>query len=102
MAYLVLQGDHGPAARLTWSGESAAAISERMSILNAYYAPPETLARLYPSITPVNTFRIIMGEMFDSPVNLLPDKSYFAPTSSPYDFVDVSETMVDARRLSRN
>jgi hypothetical protein len=40
--------------------------------------------------------------MFDSPVNLLPDKSYFARDSSPYDFVDVSETMVDARRLSRN
>lgn len=99
---IILQGDHGPAARLTWSGESAEAMTERMSILNAYYAPPETLARLYPSITPVNTFRIIMGAMFDSPVNLLPDKSYFAPYASPYDFVDVSETMVDVSRLARN
>ena len=99
---IILQGDHGPDARLTWSGESAEAMTERMSILNAYYAPPETLARLYPSITPVNTFRIIMGAMFDSPVNLLPDNSYFAPYASPYDFVDVGETMVDASRLARN
>ena len=43
-----------------------------------------------------------MSEMLESPVNLLPDKSYFAPYSSPYDFVDVSETMVDARSLRRN
>lgn len=99
---IILQGDHGPDARLTWSGESAEAMTERMSILSAYYAPPETLARLYPSITPVNTFRIIMSAMFDSPVNLLPDKSYFAPYASPYDFVDVGETMVDASRLARN
>ena len=99
---IVLQGDHGPAAKLTWSGDSAEAITERMSILNAYYGPPETVARFYPSITPVNTFRIIMGDMFGAPVNLLPDKDYYASYSSPYDFVDVSGTRADTGRLSRN
>ena len=87
---IILQGDHGPNLTMNWSAPSRTAINERMSILNAYWVPPDIRARLYPTITPVNTFRIILNRYFGGPAELLPDRSFFSPYVSPYDFSDVS------------
>lgn len=75
---IVLQGDHG-----TWSSRFEAGVSkdtvaaERMSILNAYLVPDPVRDLLYPSITPVNTFRVIERGLFDGSVELLPDESWY-------------------------
>jgi hypothetical protein len=61
---IVLQGDHG------LENEN------RLTILNAYYLPENGSAGLYPSITPVNTFRYIFNTYFDGQYELLPDTSY--------------------------
>jgi hypothetical protein len=87
---IILQGDHGPNLTMNWSAPSRTAINERMSILSAYWVPPDIRARLYPTITPVNTFRIILNRYFGGPVELLPDRSYFSTYDSPYDFSNVS------------
>jgi len=88
---IVLQGDHGPNVGMRWKKPaSAEAIAERLSILNAYYVPPDIQARLYPSITPVNTFRVILGQLLGQNWSLLPDKTYFSP-DDPYEFNDVTE-----------
>jgi hypothetical protein len=95
---IVLQGDHGTNMTLDSANPSAAALKERMSILNAYYVPSEIRTRLYPSITPVNTFRIILGHSFADPPGLLGDKSYFSKWNSPYDFVPVSGVISNVER----
>jgi hypothetical protein len=70
---IILQGDHGPPLHL---GTPA----ERMLNLNAYYLPGIDVANvLYPSITPVNTFRVILNEYFGQNLPLLADRSYFSP-----------------------
>jgi hypothetical protein len=90
---IVLQGDHGPNVEMRWAGPSGvAAAIERLSILNAYYVPSSMRRRLYPSITPVNTFRIILGQLFGQSWNLLPDRSYFSP-ANPYEFEDVTSVL---------
>jgi len=68
---IVIQGDHGP---------SGAQVTPhmRMSILNAYYVDDKTKHDLYPTITPVNTFRIIFNDTFGTNYPLLDDKSYIA------------------------
>jgi hypothetical protein len=69
---IVMQGDHGVQA-------------DRMVILNAYYLPGGG-GDLYPTITPVNTFRIIFNEYFGTQYPLLPDRSYLSNYDTPFDF----------------
>ncbi|HQX15210.1 MAG TPA: sulfatase-like hydrolase/transferase [Anaerolineales bacterium] len=71
---IIVQGDHGPPPDLT--NDPAA----RMPILNAYYLPDiEAAEALYPTITPVNSFRVVLNRYFESNLPLLADESYFAP-----------------------
>jgi len=73
---IILQGDHGPEK----AGES-----KFYEILNAYYLPGNGNADLYPTISPVNSFRIILNRYFGQQLELLPDESYSAkPDKSTY------------------
>ncbi len=67
---IVLQGDHGILARVTSQ-------NSRLTILNAYYLPGEAGERLYDTITPVNTFRLIFDAYFGGRLGLLEDRSYY-------------------------
>ena len=76
---IIIQGDHG-AFRFNMP-------EQRMSILNAYYLP-NTAARasLYPSITPVNTFRILFDSYFGQKLPLLPDISRYSQVNTHFAF----------------
>ncbi|MFA6253380.1 MAG: sulfatase-like hydrolase/transferase [Patescibacteria group bacterium] len=87
---IILQSDHGPGSMLDWDSLKNSNTVERMSILNAYYVPVETKKMLYPSITPVNTFRVLFNSVFGANFEILEDKNYFATWGRPYDFVDVT------------
>lgn len=49
---------------------------ERTKILNAFYLPGGHAGKLYPEISPVNTFRLVFDEYFNAKLPLLPDKVY--------------------------
>lgn len=71
---IIVQGDHGPPPDLTNDP------SVRMPILNAYYLPDiEATEVLYPTVSPVNSFRVVLNRYFESSLPLLEDQSYFAP-----------------------
>jgi hypothetical protein len=65
---IILQGDHG------YGGYEDLG-TERFKILNAYYLPRSGKDKLYPEITPVNTFRLIFSEYFGMEYPFLPDRS---------------------------
>lgn len=67
---IILQSDHGP-----WIKDSIPEnIHEaRTKILNAFYAPDEIKNKLYTTITPVNSFRIVFNEIFKTKFPLLDD-----------------------------
>jgi len=90
---IILQSDHGPGADLDWEDVEKTSLKERMSILNAYHIPNDEPIGLYPDVTPVNTFRIILNHYFDEDLPLLPDESYFSTMDRPYDFLKVTEKM---------
>src|SRR5262249_55628409 len=71
---IVLQSDHGSDMLLDWSRPSPMGAWERTAILNAYYVPPGIRAKLYPRISPVNTFRVLFGYYFTGRYDLLPDE----------------------------
>jgi hypothetical protein len=78
MPIIILQGDHGPFST-KGTGDKALIHWERMSILDALLVPRALRAQLYPSMTPVNTFRLLLGGLFDQALPLLPDRSMFSP-----------------------
>lgn len=71
---IIVQGDHGP-----WLQSG----SDQFKILNAYYLPGHN-DLLYPSISPVNTFRLVLDAYLGASYPLLDDTSYASPI--PYVF----------------
>lgn len=84
---IILQADHGPASHLIWDSPSLSDIEERISILNAYYLPDGGKDLLYPSISPVNSFRLVFSQYFGGDFPLLEDRAYFSSWVQPYRFV---------------
>lgn len=74
---IVIMGDHG------WAERNA---EDKISILNAYRFPEGGKDVLYPTITPVNTFRAMFDSYFGTDFGLLPDVSYFSTEDDVYDF----------------
>jgi len=76
---ILLQTDTGP---LFTKG------SDEFKILNAYYMPGHT-DQLYPTISPVNTFRLIFNTYLGTNYPLLDDVSYKSPIPHIYNFTKV-------------
>jgi hypothetical protein len=77
---IILQGDHGVDPKRSFN-------------LNAYYFPGQAKADLYPTISPVNTFRLVFDDYFGGTYPLLTDTNYASTDSKPFDF----EIMKDHR-----
>ena len=97
---IILQGDHGCGAFLHHDSLEGTYLQDRLSILNAYYLPGGADG-LYDSITPVNTFRVIINRYFDAALPMLEDRSYFATATHPYDYTDVTDRLDDAEDRAR-
>jgi hypothetical protein len=80
---IIIQGDHGPKSNFHWNDPDKTDVYERMGILNALFIPGSDLS-LKPDISPVNTFRIVLNEVFDGGIPMLPDLSYYSGYDSPY------------------
>lgn len=90
---IIIQSDHGPGMQTDWESLENTNIKERLSILNAYYVPESMKNKLYNSITPVNSFRLLFNDLFEMKLDLLEDKSYFATWEKPFDFIEVSDSL---------
>lgn len=88
---ILLQADHGPRLNLDWHDADRTDLREAFSILNAYYVMGEAAPALYPSITPVNSFRLLLNQLFGEGYELLPDESYYTDSFRPYDFQNETE-----------
>ncbi len=101
---LVIQADEGPAPdrfrregmRFNWRSATPEELWEKTGILNAYFLPGADGAPLYPSITPVNSFRLILNEYFGTGLPLLPDRVFaHEDDQHPYRLFEITE-MVQA------
>lgn len=107
---IIVQSEEGPyperykaSQALRWLDEATdAELHEKFGILSAFYLPglPGNRAEeagLYPSITLVNEFRVILNHYFGTDYELLPDRNFVWPEHTDiYDLVDVTERV---RRL---
>lgn len=77
---IVLQADHGPG----FNSEGQAYIEERARILNAYHLPGTGAGEAYPTLSPVNTFRVIFRSYFGADFENLPDGYLIAGRPAPF------------------
>ena len=78
---IVIQGDHGEDEweDIDLNGEDL--LRRNFGILNAYHLPNGGDSLLYPSISPVNTFRTIFNYYLEADFDLLEDRYYLEPDS---------------------
>lgn len=88
---IILQGDHGPGLHLHQGSLKKTLPAERFSILSAYYFPDQDYTLLYPSISPVNSFRVLLDQYFDRSDALLPDRHYYSQWGYPFNFTEVTD-----------
>lgn len=74
---IIIQGDHGIDTEV------------RMANLIAYYFPNGGIKFLYPTITPVNSFRLVFNTYFGQDLPLLPDVSYYSSYEDMFHFTEV-------------
>jgi hypothetical protein len=58
--------------------------------LNAYCVPETCRRRLYPEITPVNSFRLLFDGLFGDHLEPLPERQFFSWYDRPYGLQDVT------------
>jgi hypothetical protein len=69
---VIIEGDHGHGYH-----DNYALSDLEFSNLNAYFFSDKNYHSLYPTISPVNTFRIILNKYFCKNLPLLKDSSFF-------------------------
>ncbi|HEY4798667.1 MAG TPA: sulfatase-like hydrolase/transferase, partial [Bacteroidia bacterium] len=67
---IIVQSDHGPFIQ---SKNFKEIYDARSMILNSYYIPYSGKEKLYPTITPVNSFRLVFNGIFKDSLPLLKD-----------------------------
>jgi hypothetical protein len=88
---IIIQADHGPNAYTSVDQLEKGNMKEQYAILNAYYFPDGNYSLLYPTITPVNSFRAVLNTYFGGTYEFLPDTSYISPHYRRFEFIDVTE-----------
>jgi hypothetical protein len=99
---ILIQGDHGSRLGMKMNSYAGTDLEESTSNLMAFHVPPSVRKELYPSITPVNSFRILLTAMFGADLKKLPDFTWYSPYDRPYEFTDVTNIVHKADRQSED
>lgn len=99
---IVIHSDHGTASQHPGTRTDLSInperwdelIRERTGVLQALYVPASQRKALYPTMTPVNTFRFVFRECFGLDYPRLKDRSYFAWYDRPYHIKEVTRQVL--------
>ncbi len=94
---IILQADHGPGSMFNFASLEESYLPERMSILNAYYFSDQNYENLYETITPVNSFRVILNQFLGANLSPYADHSYFSVNTTPYQLIDITQRLDEAK-----
>jgi hypothetical protein len=90
---ILIQGDHGPKSALDQDSLERTDVTEAFPILAAYRVPDSVRPKLYPGITPINSFRLILRELWGEDFPPLPDRSHYSPWEAPLRLTDVTDRL---------
>ncbi len=101
---IIVQGDEGPfpkrynvdTTNFDWSTATTEELEMKYGILNAMYLPglPPGKQLPYPTISSVNTFRLLFDDYFEQDLPLLPDRSFTSRAKfRPYDLTEITDKL---------
>lgn len=104
---VVVQADEGPypprysdnQTTFEWTTATEDEVRTKFGILNAFYFPasaevPPDAPQPYPTISSVNTFRLLFDRYFGTDLPMLPDRSFAAAqTRYPYRLIEVTDRL---------
>jgi hypothetical protein len=99
---VVLSTDEGPnpdgmptvGGDLAWGSATDAELDQKFSIFAAYYLPGVDDSALYPTMSSVNTFRLVFNLYFGTDYPLLPDRAWIhRDKHHPFDLTDVTSRL---------
>jgi hypothetical protein len=93
---MLVLADEGPIPErdvtVPWQEASVEELRSMCGILNAYPVPDADYSRLPQDISPVNSYRVLLGDLYAVEPPEHPDRMYVVPDhTSIYDFHDVTE-----------
>ncbi|HEY3781132.1 MAG TPA: hypothetical protein VGL56_08630 [Fimbriimonadaceae bacterium] len=91
---IILQGDHGSREYLDQNNLAKSDVREAFRNFNAFLVSPQVRKNLYASITPVNSFRMILDGLFGANYSRMPDISYYSTWDHPFVDVDVTQKVL--------
>lgn len=97
---IIIQGDHGSKMRLDQLELQRTDVNECFPNLNAYLVPDSVRSKLYPGVTPMNSFRLVFNGLFGDSLPLLPDQSWYSNYPKPFDFTDVTAQIVGPEKMA--
>ena len=119
---ILIHGDHGPGGYFSHDNWRESYLHDRMAVLNAFHLPawvqtpdPSSSRNVdrpavtaftepYPSISLVNSYRLLLNRYFGTEFGRLPDRSFYATAAQPYRFVAIQgrlDSPNDRVRLER-
>ncbi len=106
---IIVQGDEGPyppgTGRETfdWRTATRTQLLQKTGILNAYYLPGADPSALYPTISPVNSFRVVFNTYFGANLPRLPDRTMRQISDhQPFRFDDITGQLTMMARSDVN
>lgn len=99
---IVIQADEGPfsysgelaISPYDWCGAAPDTAYRKFGILSALSLPGLEPQTLWPELSPVNSFRLVLRELFGYDLPPLPDRSFVFPMDGrTYEFTDVTEVL---------
>ncbi|MCU0317552.1 MAG: LTA synthase family protein [Fimbriimonadaceae bacterium] len=97
-AIIIVQGDHGSKMGLDQNSLEQTDLTEAFSILNAIHLPRQLAERVAPDMTPVNSFRLILSELFGEDLPPLPNRSFYSTYPQPFRFEEVTHQL-DSKKI---
>jgi hypothetical protein len=89
-AVVIVQADHGSSLGYRPESPEHTDMKERFGILNAIYLPPGLSRKgLNDSLSSVNTFPVVLNNVFDLDIKTLDDRAYYS--RGDLQFVEVTE-----------
>jgi hypothetical protein len=104
---IIVQGDEGPYPPGTgreafdWRTATPTQLLQKTGIMNAYYLPGVDPRALYPTISPVNSFRVVFNSYFGANMPLLPDRTLRQISDlQPFAFDDITTRLTATARVA--
>ena len=99
---IMIQADEGPRTHEgvgDWTQASQEQVQQKFGILNAVSFPGADDSQMYPSITPVNEFRVMFNTYFGTELPVLDDRifAWAEGGSFIYRYVDITERFVESQ-----